>query len=403
MAHTPWHSGGTYTGQHKDFKGSYKSSGTGEQSAHNVNTPSEAEIEAGYMSSAGHNVKHNFNNSNPNIGNNNSQGFINQNNQNVNENNNLSTLDQIAEDNFSKGVFAENLKKAEALQTRNTGIWGLDKWSENHLGDGKIDTSEGVVDEILELHNAAKEMAKILGLDPNNKKDLRIALNFLSGDEHGSQKKLVTNNQQWQEILNLRDRKEGGWKTWGTGLRGDARWKGAGPLTKDAYGEAMRAMNARVQVGTDAFNYKRALINAHKPLRSSSPFEAMFGLFGAAIKANPSVVEWLNSHNEVDEIGVDENGIFNFELNGKKININDGTPFTKLEWDKFVIKDAEHKSDPVGGGYNTYAYDNTGVVDTDDDDEDEDDSKEVMYDSDLPAWYDFKLFEKMYYKKGGLV
>ena len=247
-------------------------------------------------------------------------------------------------------------------------------------------------------------MALILGLDPNKKKDLQKSLNFLSGDEWGSQASLAT-AENFAQIQDLKNSKEGGWKTWGTGLRGDSRWKGVGPLNKDNYSSALTAMAANVQAGTDGFDYHRALVNSHKPLKSDSNFsDAIFGLLFPTLSAASSgkdnkFVNWLNSHNEVGEIGVDENGIFNFEYNGDKVNVNNGSPFTDTEWKTFL----KQESDSDGGNYSTYSYDNTNEIEDeleDIDDEDNTVEEEYHQDDEYAPWYDFTLFERLFSSEG---
>jgi len=402
MAHAPWHSARkndskkTYTGQHSGYTGSYSSntSSSGSQSA--TQQKSEAEIEAGYMTDANKSVKHNFNTNNSNADTDSSStGFINENHNKVTNNNELSELDKIAEQNAKTTTYQTNLAKSIEQQKISTKKWGLDSYADKNLNGGKIDTSPGVVDEITELHDAAKKMAVILGLDPNKKKDLQKALNFLSGDEWGSQRTLAT-SENFQQIQDLKDLKKdaGGWKTWGTGLRGDSRWKGVGPLEKDKYSGALNAMAANVQAGTPAFDYHRALVNSHKPLKSDAGLlETLFMKFipGSSLLKDSGIANWLNEHNDVDKIGVDENGIFNFEYNGQKINVNNGSPFTDTKWEDYLLTDGDNE---VGGNYQTYSYDNTGVVDDEEETEEEEETKKD--DDDMVAWYDFNLFKKLF-------
>jgi len=407
MAHAPWHSARkndskkTYTGQHSGYTGSYSSntSSSGSQSA--TQQKSEAEIEAGYMTDANKSVKHNFNTNNSNADTDSSStGFINENHNKVTNNNELSELDKIAEQNAKTTTYQTNLAKSIEQQKISTKKWGLDSYADKNLNGGKIDTSPGVVDEITELHDAAKKMAVILGLNPNKKKDLQKALNFLSGDEWGSQRTLAT-SKNFAEIQALKNSKEGGWKTWGTGLRGDSRWKGVGPLEKDKYSSALTAMAANVQAGTPAFDYHRALVNSHKPLKSDAGLlETIFSSFipGASLLKDSGLVNWLNEHNNVDKIGVDENGIFNFEYNGAKVNVNNGSPFTDTEWKTFL----KQESDSDGGNYSTYSYDNTNQIEDPLEDVEDDDTVEEEYNTsdEYAPWYDFTLFERMFSMTG---
>lgn len=386
------------SGAYNSYQSSYPT-GNGSQSANTIKDPkaNEAENEAGYMSNSGHNVQHNFSNSNDSS---NDDGFVSNNNSDVNDGNELSELDKIAQQNADAGIYNNALEEANKKLEQNKKIWGLDKYAEDNLNGGKIDTSPGVVDEVTELYDAAKQMALILGLDPNNKKDLQKALNFLSGDEWGSQKKLAT-SENFAEIQALKNSKEGGWKTWGTGLRGDSRWKGVGPLNKNSYSSALDAMAANVEAGTPAFDYHRALVNSHKPLKSDAGLlETLFSglLPGATLLKSSGLANWLNEHNNVDKIGVDENGIFNFEYNGKKINVNNGSPFTNTEWQSFLRKENEN----AGGNYSTFSYDSTNEIE--DPLEDIDDSEQIeeeyhVNDSYAP-WYDFTLFERMFSMTG---
>ena len=386
------------SGAYNSYQSSY-STGNGSQSANTIKDPkaNEAKNEAGYMSDSGHNVQHDFSNSNDN---NNDNGFVSDNNSNVNDGNELSELDKIAQANAEAGIYNNALEEANKKLEQNKKIWGLDKYAEDNLNGGKIDTSPGVVDEVTELYDAAKQMAVILGLDPNNKKDLQKALNFLSGDEWGSQKKLAT-SENFAEIQALKNSKKGGWKTWGTGLRGDSRWKGVGPLEKDKYTSALTAQAANVQPGSPAFDYHRALVNSNKPLRGNGGLmEKVLGLFFPTLSniGKTGIGKWLNEHNEIDKIGVDENGIFNFEYNGAKINVNDGSPFTNTEWQSFLREENEN----AGGNYSTFSYDSTNEIE--DPIEDIDDSEQIeeeyhVNDSYAP-WYDFTLFERMFSMTG---
>ena len=404
MPHVSRHSphGGTVNNERDTWYAVYKSSGKGSQSA-NVNNNNDNKTFQSYINKNKNNV--NINNSNDNGNANENDGFISQNNKNVTDGNELSELDKIAEQNSQDNVYQANLQKAMDVQENNKKIWGLDSYANKNLNGGKIDTSPGVVDEITTLHDAAKKMAVILGLDPNKKRDLQKALNFLSGDEWGSQRKLATseNFSQIQALKNSLGKDEFGnqikWKTWGSGLRGEARWKGVGPLEKSAYSEAFRNMTANVQPGTPAFDYQRALVNSYKPLKGKGGLgEAIFSLFTPLMLRgeNNPIVNWLNERNDIDKIGVDENGIFNFEYNGAKINVNDGSPFTNVEWKKFVLTDGNEET---GGNYQTYSYDNTGVVDdTEEEESEEEESEKEEYNEndEMAAWYDFTLFEKLF-------
>ena len=402
MPHVSGHSphGGTVNNEKDTGYAGYKSSGSGSQSA-NVNNKSDNQTFQSYINNNKNDV--NINNSNDNGGSDKNDGFISQNNKNVTDGNELSELDKIAEQNAQNNVYQDNLKEAIEIQENNKKKWGLDSYADKNLNGGKIDTSPGVVDEITELHDAAKKMAVILGLDPNKKKDLQKALNFLSGDEWGSQRTLAT-SENFAEIQALKNSKEGGWKTWGTGLRGDSRWKGVGPLEKNKYSSALTAMAANVQAGTPAFDYHRALVNSHKPLKSDAGLlETIFSSFmpGGLLLKDSGLVNWLNEHNNVDKIGVDENGIFNFEYNGAKVNVNNGSPFTDTEWKTFL----KQESDSDGGNYSTYSYDNTNQIEDpleDVEDVEDDDTVEEEYNTsdEYAPWYDFTLFERMFSMTG---
>jgi len=404
MPHVPGHSphgGSVYNPSTKKEEKDTGYAGYNNSNNTTNNTNSDNTTFNSYINKYNNEIKTN----NSNADNDNSdknEGFINKNNQNVTDGNELSELDKIAEENAKTDVFVDNIQIAEEVQNKNKKKWGLESYADENLNGGKIDTSAGVVDDIAELHDAAKKMAIILGLDPNKKTDLQKALNFLSGDEWGSQKELATADN-WQQIQDLKNSKEGGWKTWGTGLRGDSRWKGVGPLDKSNYKSALSAMSSNVEAGTPAFDYHRALVNSHKPLKSDAGLmEKIISAFLPAILKGDdnAVINWLNEHNDVDKIGVDENGIFNFEYNGAKINVNDGSPFTNTEWQSFLKKENEN----AGGNYSTYSYDNTNQVEDplDDIDEIEEDTSEEEYNpsDEYAPWYDFTLFERMFSMTG---
>ena len=122
----------------------YKSSGSGEQSANPHNNNSNNQTFQSYIDK--YNNKVNKNDSNADNSNSKNEGFVSQNNSNVTDGNEVSILDQIADENAENSVFADNLKKAEELQNKNKKKWGLDKYADDNLNGGKIDTSEGVVD-----------------------------------------------------------------------------------------------------------------------------------------------------------------------------------------------------------------------------------------------------------------
>ena len=338
-------------------------------------------------------------NTNTNTTTNNDQGFVNNDSGDGNE---LSVLDQISEQNFQLDEQKKLLKLAEDKQNKKKKIWGLEKWSNNNLNGGSVDTSDDVVDDVLSLKEAADEMMKLLGLDPTKKKSMQIALNYLSNDQWGSQLKLK-NSQNAAAIDKLVGE---GWKTWGTRLRGDAAWKGVGPMDKNTYSKTLGEMTAKVEPGSMAWKYQRALINSHKPLKSEGGLSKLIStIFFPGLsamtksKTGSAIVDWLNSKNEAGEIGIDENGIFDFEMYGDEININGGKNFDDfgIDFKDYVIE--EKDTQDVGGNYQTYSFDNTGVVDDGDDEEDEDeDESQVVYDydDDNPAWWDMTLFTQMF-------
>tara|TARA_R110002096_G_scaffold230360_1_gene420002 strand:+ start:80 stop:1285 length:1206 start_codon:yes stop_codon:yes gene_type:complete len=391
MSHTPWHGdGGTYKGKHSEYKGYGDKQPSPTVAAHNKKQK-EKELKDWGDNKSVDSVTIN----NPNI--NKKEGFINQKSDNVINDNSQKTLQTGTLSNLPIAV------STPEVAAKNKKKWGLNNYATDNLNGGKIDTSPGVVDEISDLHDAAKEMAVLLGLNPHNKRDLQKALNFLSGDEWGSQASLRTtaNNDAINTLKNSLGKDEDGnqkkWKTWGTGLRGDSRWKGVGPLDKDKYSGALSAMAANVQAGTPAFDYHRALVNSHKPLKSDAGLlETIFTAFmpGSQMLKNSGLANWLNEHNDVGKIGVDENGIFDFEYNGQKVNVNEGSAFTDMDWKNFVLSDGDNE---VGGNYETYSYDNTGVVDDTDEEETEEGIEEEYNENDeMVAWYDFTLFEKMF-------
>ena len=336
---------------------------------------------------------------------NNDDGFINYNNNSSDDGNELSILDQISEQNFQTEEQKKLLKLAEDKQNKKKKIWGLNTWSEENLNGGSVDTSDDVVDDILNLKEASDKMMKLLGLDPTKKKSMLIALNYLSNDQWGSQLKLK-NSQNAAAIDALVNSKADGWKTWGTRLRGDAAWKGVGPMDKDTYSKTLGEMTAKVEPGSTAWDYQRALINSHKPLKSEGGFsEFITSIFFPGLasmaksKTGSKVIDWLNSKNEAGEIGIDENGIFNFEMYGNEININNGKNFDDfgIDFKDYIIEEKDTQDNEIGGNYKTYSFDNTGVVDDEEEDEEEDESQVVYdYDDDNPAWFDMTLFTKFF-------
>ena len=332
---------------------------------------------------------------------NNNEGFINNNKNKSSAGNELSMLDQISEENFQKDEYKKRFKLAEDKQNKKKQIWGLDKWSKDNLNGGSVDTSDGVVDDVLNLKEATDKMMKILGLDPTKKKSMRIALNYLSDDQWGSQLKLKNSGNAAAINKLVGEGPDGKWKTWGTRLRGDAAWKGVGPMDKDTYNKTLGETTAKVDAGSMAWKYQRALINSMKPLKSEDGFGSLMasvffpGLSAmASSKAGGAVIDWLNSHNEAGGIGIDENGVFDFEMYGDKININGGKNFDDFGTDfkDYIVEEKDYQD---GGNYKTYSFDNTGVVDDEEEDEEEDET-EVVYDDDNPAWWDMTLFTKFF-------
>jgi hypothetical protein len=247
-------------------------------------------------------------------------------------------------------------------------------------------------------------MMKILGLDPTKKKSMRIALNYLSGDQWGSQLKLQNSGNAAAINKLVGEGPDGKWKTWGTRLRGDAAWQGVGPMDKDTYNKTLGETTAKVDAGSMAYKYQRALINSMKPLKSKDSFgNFMASVFFPGLsamtksKTGGTIVDWLNSKNEAGEIGIDENGIFNFEMYGNEININGGKNFDDfgIDFKDYIVEEKNTQDNEIGGNYQTYSFDNTGVVDEEEEDEDEDET-EVVYDDDNPAWWDMTLFTKFF-------
>ena len=103
----------------------------------------------------------------------------------------------------------------------------------------------------------------------------------------------------------------------------------------------------------------------------------------------------MNEWNQIDEIGVDENGIFNFEMYDDKLNVNEKSPFSKMDLLSMEVEDYE-PDNQVGGNYQTYSYDNTGAIAVTEEEDEEEDETQVAMDDDNPAWYDFTLFTKIF-------
>lgn len=386
------------------FGGNMEARNTGSQI--NTSGPIVKTYSSGSGSSSGGNP-HSNDNSNISSGNTNNNntvdnGFISNDNKNVSDGNELSISDQISEQNAASKEGQEKLKLAQEVQDEKKRRWGLDKYADDN--NIKIDTSNDVIGDILDLKDAAEKMMEILGLDPTKKKSMQIALNYLSNDQWGSQLKL-RNAQNAAAIDDLVGSNKDGWKTWGTRLRGDAAWKGVGPMTKQGYSKAMRDMTAKYKTGSLAWKYQRALINSHKPLKSDNTFsDTIASMFipGFNMLKDSKVVQWLNSHNEIGEIGVDENGIFNFEFFGDKININNNSPldtYPGVNIQDYIVEDKD-KDGEVAGNYQTYSWDNTGVIETPDEDEEDDNETQLInltLEDDLnPIWWDLAAFEKIF-------
>jgi len=101
---------------------------------------------------------------------------------------------------------------------------------------------------------------------------------------------------------------------------------------------------------------------------------------------------------------------------GDEININGGKNFDDfgIDFKDYIVEEKNTQDNEIGGNYQTYSFDNTGVVDDGDDEEDEDeDESQVVYDydDDNPAWWDMTLFTQMFSgkfnkktaKEGGIV
>ena len=323
--------------------------------------------------------------------------------------------------------FATGWKKAEEEEEEQIKK-ELEEIANNQMGSPKIDTDNEYL--TTELYPTVKEIIKILGLDPKNKRHLQVALNFLDKEQLESMTDYQFNKyfgnltaDQLREIKTIRGDKNindkdiygdtgagnKNWKTWGTGLRGDMRMTGYS-ADKSKYTQDLDILAGDWEAGSNIWKYHRALVEANKPLRGKDVIGSIImgafglltggpmGLVAAAASAKPKETKTLlstlknNLMKESTTLDKDK-GIFSLAKYGDQYDINADQHFSKFDINSANRALNDEKDEP----YNAYAYntDTTGVIDEDEEDENNEDIV-TDYTSNNPAWWDWNLFEAMF-------
>ena len=177
--------------------------------------------------------------------------------------------------------------------TSTTGETELEYWTtrkeisdynnEHNFGDATIDLDNA---EVRKLWNEAKD---IIGDETITKKSMIKALNQLEDE---------------------------GKKTFGTGLRGDARWTGY-IGTRDDYSNKLSIMAGNYDTTSTIGKYQRALINANKPLRGTTGdkiFSALLSVIGGPVGTAVAVGSEIIKNLTPEKTELPSDGIFVFEV-----------------------------------------------------------------------------------------
>lgn len=145
-------------------------------------------------------------------------------------------------------------------------------------------------------------------------------------------------------IKSLNELEKQGEKTFGTGLRGDARWAGY-MGTRDDYTRKLDIMAGNYEAGTNIFKYQRQLIDANKPFRGTtgdSIGKLLLAMIpgGAALTAGVEIYQTLNPQNKTE---MAMKSIFNFEMGDGGIKINDETSSVFSDYD---IRELDRDASP---------------------------------------------------------
>ena len=206
--------------------------------------------------------------------------------------------------------------------TSTTGETELEYWTtrkeisdynnEHNFGDATIDLDNA---EVRKLWNEAKD---IIGDETITKKSMIKALNQLEDE---------------------------GKKTFGTGLRGDARWTGY-IGTRDDYSNKLSIMAGNYDTTSTIGKYQRALINANKPLRGTTGdkiFSALLSVIGGPVGTAVAVGSEIIKNLTPEKTELPSDGIFVFEMDGPNININQETSELFSEFDMRTLDQTYQK------------------------------------------------------------
>tara|TARA_Y100000401_G_C8324023_1_gene227068 strand:- start:2167 stop:3510 length:1344 start_codon:yes stop_codon:yes gene_type:complete len=149
-----------------------------------------------------------------------------------------------------------------------------------------------------------------------------------------------------------------GRKTFGTGLRGDARWKGY-IGTGDDYSDKLRIMTGNYDPNSAIGKYQRALINANKPLRGTTGdkiFGALLSIIGGPVGTAFTAGKMIYDSIMPEKQDLPSDGIFVLEMDGDYININEETSeyfsdFDMRTLDKTYKEQLHDKDNPRENNY----------------------------------------------------
>ena len=249
------------------------------------------------------------NNFNNNSNSDKNSGFVNSN-DNINTDNNYKNPN---EETRQAGLdYIESTTGETALDYFTTRNDITNYNNEHNFGDAEIDLDNA---EVRKLWNDVK---KVLGDTPMTKKAMINTLNQFEKE---------------------------GRKTFGTGLRGDARWTGY-VGTREDYTNKLDIMAGNYDPQSTIGKYQRALINANKPLRGTtgdSIGKALLSIIGGPIGIGVTVGKGIFDSLMPEKTELPSDGIFVFEMDGDYINVNDETSELFSEFDMRTLDQSYQK------------------------------------------------------------
>ena len=224
----------------------------------------------------------------------------------------VNTNDNKSTDNNYKNPNEETRQAGLDFIESTTGETALDYFTtRNDITNYNNEHSSG--DAKIDLDNA--EVRKLWN-------DVKKAL----GDTTITKKSVINTLNQFE--------KEGR-KTFGTGLRGDARWTGY-VGTREDYTNKLGIMAGNYNPQSAIGKYQRALINANKPLRGTTGDtigKALLSMIGGPVGIGITVGKEIYDSLMPEKTELPSDGIFVFEMDGDYININAETSELFSEFD----------------------------------------------------------------------